>query len=376
MSTKVILIRNAAATDFGGGERVPVFIAKELKKYNIDPIVFSGSIKLLDFAQSEGVAHKKTWWWPLQNWSGARALLFPAYVVWQLILFFYYIGLFSGYRPKTVHIQSKDDFIAATFAARVLGIAVFWSDYADLKHIWMNHRVWYKNPVGKFVYLAAYGATTIVAVSKEDRRLIAENIPDGTIKNKLEVIYNGTFDSYSLSPKAEQFTYISTSRLVVDKGIRELILAFQQLVAIYPDIQLDLIGDGPDKDMFIDLAKDTLNIHFLGHQSQPLTYVARSHVFVLPTYHEGFSIALVEACMEQTAIIATNIGGNPEIIVNETNGLLIAVKSVDQLFTAMRRLYEDQPLAQKLATAARERYVTDFNFSTIIKNQFLPLYNK
>jgi glycosyltransferase involved in cell wall biosynthesis len=256
MRKKAILIRNAAATDFGGGERVPVFIAREISRYNIEPLILSGSDKLLSFAKSEHVPFKKTWWWSRQNWSGARALLFPIYFGWQIVLTVYYLGLFKQLKPEVVHIQSKDDFIAATIAAYLLHIDSFWSDYADLKHVWKNHHVWYKNPIGKLVFWAANFTSQIVVVSNEDKKLINSLIPDGRVKGKLTVIYNGTFDDYRSVEENKVFTFISTARLVTDKGIGELIQAFRQLKNEFGSIKLELVGDGPERTEFELLAKD------------------------------------------------------------------------------------------------------------------------
>lgn len=374
MVKKTILIRNAAATDFGGGERVPVFLASELANLGVHAIVLSASKKLLDFAKAENVDHQKSLWWSRQNWSGARTLLFPVYVLWQAVLYFYYLRVFIRYHPDTIHLQSKDDFIAGSLAARTLRIDVFWSDYADLKHIWMNHSVWYKNPVGKLVYWAAQFARTIVVVSENDKHDIARHIPNGAIKNKLQVIYNGAFDQYTPTEKNKTFTYVSTSRLVTDKGIGELIQCFIKLRKEFSDIQLQLIGDGPERKQFELLAKDVKGIDFLGHQTNPLHHLARAQVFVLPTYHEGFSLALVEACMEGMAIIATQVGGNPEIITNGKNGLLIPAKNVNELYEAMKQLYKDDGLRETFTKNARKKYVSAFDFKKIIKKDFLPLY--
>lgn len=372
----IILIRNAASTDFGGGERVPVFIAREAQKDKLNLIIFSRSEKLLDFARVNGVTTRKTWWWPRQDWSGKRALLFPIYCFWQLTLFIYYSVLFLKYRARVVHVQSKDDFIAATFAARLCSAKVIWSDYADLKHIFMNHRVWYKNPVGKFVYFAAHFTQKILVVSKEDLRLISENIPKGTISNKMKIVYNGAFDSYKPVKKFPIFTFISTGRLVTDKGIGELIDAFKRLNKKYQNTQLYLLGDGPERQAFETRARDNKSIRFLGYQQEPLNYVAQSHVFLLPTYHEGFSLALVEACMLRMPIIATDIGGNPEIIRDNDTGVLIPIKNTYKLYKTMQTLYDDEDLRDTLAKSARNEYVKKFNFEKIINDEFITFYRK
>lgn len=374
-NTDIILIRNAQPYDFGGGEKTPVFIAREIaSETNLRPIIFSHSKKLLDFAKANNVKTKKTWWWSRQNWSGRRAALLPAYFFWQIVLFFYYLTLFARYNPSVVHLQSKDDFIAGTYAAYLLGIKVVWSDYADLKHIFMNHNKWYKNPVGKAVYLAANLASTIIIVSKEDFRLISQHIPDGTVKQKMNVIYNGAFDSYKPAKKYDKFTFISTGRLVTDKGIKELIDAFSMLNKKHPETRLYLVGDGPERHIFEEYAKPHKSIFFLGYKQNPLDYVAKSHVFILPTYHEGFSLAIIEACMLSMPIIATDVGGNPEIIKNDKTGLLIPVKDSLSLEDSMERLYKDKDLSEKLGENARRAYEANFNFKTIIKERFFPLY--
>ncbi|HSW91232.1 MAG TPA: glycosyltransferase [Candidatus Saccharimonadales bacterium] len=371
----IILIRNAQSYDFGGGEKTPVFIAREIMSETImKPLIFSHSKKLLDFAKANGVKAKDTWWWSCQNWSGRRAALSPVYFLWQIVLFSYYLLLFIRYNPSVVHLQSKDDFIAGTYAARILGIKVIWSDYADLKHIFVNHSKWYKNPIGKAVYLAAHFASIIVVVSKEDLRLISQHIPNGEVKAKMRVVYNGAFDSNKHVSKYKKFTFISTGRLVTDKGIKELIEAFIRLNDRHPETRLYLVGDGPEKSSFEELARMHKSVSFLGYKQDPLEYVAKSHVFILPTYHEGFSLAIVEACMLAMPIITTNVGGNPEIIKDRKTGLMIPIRNDESLERSMEELYNNKDLAAELGKNARATYEANFNFKTIIKERFLPLY--
>ncbi len=374
MNKKALIIRNASPTDFGGAERVPVFIAKELLKHKFEVLVLSRSAKLLAFAKKENVQSKRSFWWARQNWSGPRVFLFPIYLVWQLILFFYYVILFRNERPTVVHLQSKDDFIAGTFAARLLNIPVFWSDYADLKHIFMNHSIWYKNPVGKLVYFAAHFTPKIVVVSKEDLRTVTSLIPNGTVKDRLVVIYNGVFDSYKKHTKSIDF--ISTARLVTDKGIKELLEAFASLTKDFPEVTLSIVGDGPESASFKNQAKllNLKGVTFHGHQDNPLEFLEKSRIFILPTYHEGFSIALLEAFMEGLAVVTTNVGGNPEIVDDKQNGLLVPAKNVERLYLAMRELIQNPEIAQNLGRAARKKYMDNFNFEIIIRDKFIPLY--
>lgn len=372
----VIIVRNASATDFGGGERFPIFLASGLKtRYRA--VVVSRSDKLLRFAKANSVESIRGLWWSRQNWSSWRVLLIPLYGLWQTILFVWYLQLFMRMKPTVIHIQSKDDFIAATIAGKVLKSRVIWTDHADLKHIWKNICIWYKNPVGKLVYLASKLADTITVVSRSEMSLVSENLPlHDDIRKKIIVVYNGVFDNkqdYTLVQRGDNFTFCAASRLVKDKGIFELTESFKNILIDHPNSNLLVLGDGPDRK---DLAIEHPKIKFMGHVEDPLKYISMSNVFVHPTYHEGFSVALVEACMLERAIIATNVGGNPEIIIDEITGLLVEARNVPDLTRAMKRLINDSELTQRLSANARNQYVNKFSFNEIIKSEFIPLYEK
>ena len=373
----IIVIRNAKAYDFGGAERFPVSLSEVLQKNNFHPILVTRHPRLLDFASNHSVKTIKGWWWSNQNWSGTRAILLPVYLIWQIVLFIWYLQLFIKIKPYAIHVQSKDDFIAATWAGAILGIKVIWTDHADLKHIWKNVCIWYKNPVGKLVHWSVHFANTVTVISKSELSLVSANLrKDDPIKSKLKIIYNGVNDIATkyTSKTNKDFTYCVTSRLVTDKGIYEVIEAFNRLTKKYPSDQLLLIGDGPESNKFIDQAKVNSNIKLLGYQDDPLKYVARCDVFIHPTYHEGFSLSLLEASMLSKPIIATAVGGNVELIKDDKTGLLVKVKDVDSLQNAMELLRNNKTLREKLGISAREQYKKQYQFDQIVKKEFIPLY--
>jgi len=373
-----ILVRNAAASDFGGGERLPIFIAKGLDDLGYETLTISHSKKLLRFAAESGVTHKTGWWWSYQNWSGWRVILTPLYVIWQLILFVWYLQLFIRLRPTVVHLQSKDDFIAGTYAARVCGARVVWSDYADLKHVWKNVRVWYKNPTGKLVYWAARFAHHIAIVSETEKQFIVAHLsPSSPALKRMVVVYIGVFDQLTdINAAARDETkvvFCAASRIVTDKGIGELLAAFTELHKTHTDSELWILGDGPEMEKF---KTDTHGVTFFGHVSNPLSSIKAADVFILPTYHEAFSVALVEATMLGKAIIATRVGGNVEIIKDRETGLLVNVKDSQSLLVAMRELADNRTLRDTLGSNARKQYENKFTFDVMIKDGLIPLYEK
>ena len=288
----------------------------------------------------------------------------------------YYIVQFYRYKADVVHLQSKDDFIAGSIAGKLIGARVIWTDHADLKHVWKQLGVWYKNPTGKLVAWAARFADAITLVSQSECRLVSDNLPSTSpIHHKLTVIYNGVNDQKPPHApiKSRLFTFCIAGRLVVDKGISEAIAAFKRLHATHHNTRLILIGDGPDRSRFEKQAKG-LPVTFRGHQTDPLPEVATADVYLHPAYHEGFSVSLVEASMLQLPIIATDVGGNPEIIHHNKTGLLVPAKDSTALHRAMEQLYSNPKLRVRLAAAARRQYLASFVFHTIVKTQFIPLY--
>lgn len=375
----VVIIRNAQTYDFGGGERFPVDLAAELSKHEIEPVIVSRSPRLLAYARSRGIRMVRGWWWSRQQWSGRSVLLFPAYLVWQLCLTLWYGALFARLRPDVVHPQSKDDFIAASIAGRLFGARVIWTDHADLKYIFRNHAVYYKNPVGKLVYLTSKLASSITLVSDSERQLVAAALGRSDLPERFQVVHNGitptAIPAKELPDRQKgSFIYCATSRLVNAKGIGELLTAFNSVHAQHTDTRLWLVGDGPDMAGFQKMAAGDSSVTFFGHQDAPLPYVAAADVFVHPSHHEGFSLSLVEAAMLAKPIIACDVGGNPEIIRHDDTGLLVPARSADRLRDAMLTLYQDRQLASRLARSAHRTYERSFTFDRIVGERFTPLY--
>jgi glycosyltransferase involved in cell wall biosynthesis len=378
VSKKVIIIRNAYSYDFGGGERFPVFLAESLTSQQIEPLIISRNNTLLKFAEERGIRAIRGWWWSQQRWNGWRIVLFPTYAIWQAVLYCWYRRLFAQEKPDVVHIQSKDDFIAATYAASHYGAIVVWTDHADLKHVWRNITVPIKNPVGKWVYRAAQKTRAITVVSKSELKEVSAHLPiNSPIRSLLKVVYNGCADVLNEYPHknlGDKISFIMASRLVTDKGIGEAIEAFKRLHQRYPKTELRIAGDGPEREKFIKQAKGTDGIIFIGHQNDPYKAISEADIFLQPTYHEGFSVVLVEASMLEKPIIATAVGGNVEIIHNNETGLLVPAKSADLLAKAMEKIYTDKTLRTTLATNARKQYENQFVFDVIVREGFIPLY--
>lgn len=375
-SRRILIIRNAYAHDFGGGERMPVELASELSKHQYRPLIVSRSKRLLDLAESRGLQTKKGWWWSFQDWSSWRVLLFPIYLLWQLVLTMYYLTLIAWYRVGIVHPQSRDDFIAATIAGKILRKKVVWTDHADLKYVFRNHPVWFKNPVGKLVFLLSKYAIAVIIVSHNEQKEIEHCLGHGVPAN-YKVIYNGVSgDPVAAcsrdSADTKAVIFAATSRLVKSKGMFELVAAFNTLSNHTTQYRLWLFGDGPDEQNVKALAKNNPNIIFKGFRDDVQRQLAATDIFIHPSYHEGFSVSLVEAAKLGLPIIACNAGGNPEIVSN--NGILVAPRDEGALLTAMKTLAEDASLRKQMGKASEKIFVSSFMWENIVNRDYRKIY--
>lgn len=375
---RALLIRNANSFDFGGAERFVVALAKELNKNDWEATVVSRHRQIAIHAKEQGVPFIKGHWLKHQDFSGWRIALTPFYALWQLMLISWYKQLIRETKADVIHPQGRDDFIAATIAGKACGIKVVWTDHADLKHIYKNVPDPVKNPGGKWVNRESRKADAITMVSHSEENLVKESLHTEALPNNYHVIYNGVLDR-KVKPvertKDEQKAVIFgvTSRLVTAKGIGELIEAFQNLDT-KKDVRLWIIGDGPEAAEFRKMAAGNNHIVFKGFQEDALPYLAACDVFVHPTHHEGFSLSIVEAAMLGKPMLATDVGGNPEIVHDKENGLLVPAKDALALKNAMQTLAEDSKLRTTYGKSARKTYLKQFKWDTIVKEKFIPLY--
>jgi glycosyltransferase involved in cell wall biosynthesis len=369
---KIALIRNSAPEDVGGAEKYPILLSQSLPD-SFDSVITSANQRTRKLAIDNGAATAWCPWLPLQDFSGARILFTPLYLFWQLFLVVWYLIFFIHGHFDVVHIQSKDDFIAATIAGKLLKKRVIWTDHADLKYIYLNNNVWFKNPIGKIVYLCSFLADYVVYVSKNEKKLVELSLSKKLDNRSHVVIYNGVLDQKQTPNHARNGTteITATSRLVVSKGLLELIKAFK---GIDGDLRLNLYGSGADEDMLKKAAEEDGRIIFHGFCPSVYDALKKSDIFVHPSYNEGFSISLVEAAMMGLPIITTDVGGNPEIIHDNITGLLVEPRDVDALRSAMKRLIDSPRDAAIYGLNARKEYLKNYQFDQIVINKLVPLY--
>lgn len=180
-----------------------------------------------------------------------------------------------------------------------------------------------------------------------------------------------------LGIRKNKFVVGIIARLVQEKGISEFLDAAQLLAKDYKDIQFMVVGSKLSSDHSASVeeriiqAKSQLSqrIIFTGHAEEIPLLLSAMDVFCLPSWREGMPRSIIEAMMMGRPVVATNIRGSRELVVDGVTGYLIPVKDAFALANAISKIYEDRNLALRMGTRAREIAVHHFDETKIISTQ-------
>ena len=166
---------------------------------------------------------------------------------------------------------------------------------------------------------------------------------------------------------------IFAGRLSNEKGIDCLIEISQKLSA---EIHLIILGSGPEEKKIQDLVKTQKNIHFFGYQNkdQTISLIRGSDVLIQPSLKEGISSTILEAMACKTPIIATNVGGNKELIIDNQTGLLVDSNSSSQFLDKIEYVLSNESKLEIITNNAFT-YIQQYDWKVIGK-KYLELYHK
>ena len=236
-------------------------------------------------------------------------------------------------------------------------------------------------------------ATNIIAVSNGVKKTANKEI---TNKN-ISVIHNGSANGMlinefkvsnynfleirnELNIKQEDFVYGYVGRIVGDKGINELVESFDALNKTIKNIKLLLVGGyeenlDPLKKITKEIIKNNPNIIETGFQKDVKKYLSVMDIFVSPSYREGFGLSLLEANLMGVPVIASNITGYKEIVVEGENGFLIPSKNKEALLDKMKEIYDNQSKLSYIKTTCTDHVIQKYNHEDVLKHA-LAYYNK
>lgn len=236
----------------------------------------------------------------------------------------------------------------------------------DKKRAWMNR-------------ILSWGTDAIVPVS-DDAGLVATNIEHISPK-KIHRIWNG-IDTNLFTPQHDAMEgppVIGTvARLAPEKDQKTMLAAFRYVLDEVPDARLILAGDGPcAKELCAEAGKLGLDgrVDFLGQCSNIPEVLRRMSIFTLSSTTEGLSMTVLEAMASGLPIIATDVGGNRELVQPPQCGLLVPADDPRALGRAYIELLRDPARRSQMGAASRARAVEQFSLNHTIA-EYTKLYDQ
>ena len=201
---------------------------------------------------------------------------------------------------------------------------------------------------------------------------------EGVRPDRIVVIPNGIeLSRYPASPtRAKRRVVTTVANLRAEKGHEVLIAAAARVVRERPGTIFQLVGDGPMRQRLETRAGElglADAVRFLGHREDVPEVLHESDVFVLPSRSEAFPNGVVEGMAAGLPVVASNVGGIPELIEHGRNGLLVPVGDDEALASALVTLIDDAAHATALATAARDTIRRGYSFDRMV-DAFEALY--
>jgi glycosyltransferase involved in cell wall biosynthesis len=220
----------------------------------------------------------------------------------------------------------------------------------------------------KVLFWLMRSATKMIAISHEIEK---ELVQHGFARNKIEFIPYGV-DTVLFFPKDGKLnstgTYtfpkaIFTGRLVKEKGLEYLILAWKEVMECFPSAELLIVGDGPLREPLQQQCRELgiqSNVRFLGMRSNVQAYLQQADLYVSSSISEGLSNSILEAMACGLPVVGTKISGTSDLINHGVNGLLVEPAKVEDLSKTILHVLRNPDLAERLGVAAaqtiREKY--------------------
>lgn len=169
---------------------------------------------------------------------------------------------------------------------------------------------------------------------------------------------------------------LTLARLIPAKGLTTLLTTAELVQDKFPAARFIIAGDGPEKINLQDQAA-RLNrrvggevIRLVGAVADPLPYYAAADLFVLPSWSEGLPLSILEAQASGLPVVATAVGGIPEVIIPDQTGLLVPPQNPTLLAEAICRLLADVDGRQRLAAAGRARTAAFFSEQKMVAETY------
>lgn len=285
--------------------------------------------------------------------------------------FLFVIQTLKKENPDVFHTNSSKMGALGNFAGRITGIKkiiftghgwAFNENRNWLEKLIINEGVWY-------TILLSHKTICVSEKTKEDVSWMP------FIKNKLHIIYNGLNKFDLVERTDETFTVGTIAELHKIKGLDILLTAWSKFIKNY-NAKLIIIGGGEERENLQNMANNlgiSDSVIFKGFVDNARSLLSTFDIFVLPSRSEAMPYAPLEAGLAGLPVIATSVGGIPEIIENNVSGILVEKENPEALLSALIKLFENQDLGKKLGENLKTKVETEFSLDKMLRDT-LELY--
>ena len=282
-------------------------------------------------------------------------------------------------RHRRIQVVHACDFYANVFALPAAALARVPVRIGSRRDVLVHERTAAQQLMQRLAYQTGHRVVANSRAAAE--RLIEEGVPDWkvvTIANGVDLARYHVDDASGRPPQGKSSRRVITTvaHLRPGKGHDVLLKAAARVVRQIPDVRFRIIGDGPCRGSLERQAaalRVSAHVDFLGHRDDVPTLLRASDVFAFPSLMEASPNAVIEAMAAGLPIVATRVGGIPEVVEHERDGLLVPPANDRDFAAALLRVIEHPDLASRIAEAARKTVETRFSFERMA-SEFQHLY--
>jgi glycosyltransferase involved in cell wall biosynthesis len=293
-------------------------------------------------------------------------------------------------RPALIHCVGMKPILIGTLAARLIGGIRILNHFAGLGYLFSSSHLKARllRPVVMLGMRAAFSGHEVhlVTMNRTDRDVLMRwrlNKPDHTHViggTGLDLARYPVLPFPKDGPKDGPVTIAITTRMIEDKGLAGLVEAFRKVRARFPNTELLLVGKQDGRNPTA-IPEEQLHawdrepgIRWLGHVDRVAEQVwAHAHIAVLPSRREGLPVSLLEAAACGRPMVATDVPGCREVVIDGETGLLVPLGDVQALADALEKLVASEELRQCLGAGARDLVERNYSLD-VISDRVAGLY--
>ena len=376
MKTKGNILSFKFTLVLGGGERFNFLIGEELSNAGYNIKFFSNYKPFIKRLRSLGLNARRLYWG--KEVGAIRNIPEYFFMLPFNIVRFFFLFLLNKKRGvnNIVIFQNLNEKIFATKIAKKFGYKVFWIEHLSIDS-WLT-----KNILKNSYIRNVKEVDKIIVISETIKKDLISKL--NIDSNKIETIYSGVdlkrffvFKQNEIENEKKRYGFYKGAKIIgyvgrlhSEKGLDILINSFYQLSRRFDHIYLLIVGDGPEKKklekMSFDLGMEK-KILFFGYKENIPLFLNTLDIFVLPSrIRESFGIVLIEAMAVEKVVVASNIGGIPEIIDDGKNGFLCIPGDEKDLTDKLSLLLSDDKLRKEMSRNAFQKVVKRFSVKVMI----------